>query len=118
MENFQGIDWVSAHIGMSAVLVFLCFFVVFVLWRYQRDHRNKVEISDLICVDGKLDEKKFTRFGAWVVSTWGFFYLILNDKFSEWFFTGYMAAWVGNALLDKYLNKPKETKIASTENKP
>ncbi len=99
---------IGPHVSMSFVLVLLCFLVLVVLWAYQRDKQNKIEIADLICIDGKIDEKKFTRFGAWVVSTWGFVYLILNDKFSEWFFAGYMAAWVGNALLDKFLNKPRE----------
>jgi hypothetical protein len=30
--------------------------------------------------------------------------LILDSKFTEWYFTGYMAIWVGNAIFDKYLN--------------
>ena len=74
-------------------------------------HRNPddaFDIKDLVSKDGKLDEKKFTRFGAWVVSTWGFVYLIVNDKLSEWYFIGYMGAWVANAILDKFANKNKE----------
>jgi hypothetical protein len=29
---------------------------------------------------------------------------MLDNKFTEWYFTGYMAIWVGNAIVDKYLN--------------
>lgn len=118
MQHFEGIKWISTHAGMSLVLVLVSFCVMFVLWRWQRDKRNRIELGDLICVDGRIDEKKFTRFGAWVVSTWGFVYLILDDKFTEWFFVGYMAAWVGNALIDKFLNKPKEAEITPVESKP
>ncbi len=118
MQYFEGINWISTHAGMSLVLVLVSFSVMFVLWRWQCDKRNRIELGDLICVDGRIDEKKFTRFGAWVVSTWGFVYLILDDKFTEWFFVGYMAAWVGNALIDKFLNQPKETGITPVESKP
>jgi hypothetical protein len=48
------------------------------------------------------------RFTAFVVSTWGFVYLIVDQRFSEWYFAGYMAAWTGNALLNKWLSA-KET---------
>lgn len=111
MGNYSRIEWIDTHVGMILILGFLCFFLLIILYRYQKDKKNTIELSDLICIDGHIDEKKFTRFGAWVVSTWGFIYLILNDKFSEWFFAGYMTAWVGNALLDKFLNKPKEMEI-------
>ena len=64
----------------------------------------------MICTNNRIDEKKFVRFGAWIVSTWGFVYLIVEERFSEWYFAGYMAAWVGNALIDKYISNSKETK--------
>lgn len=76
-------------------------------------HRNpedSFDIKDLVSKDGKLDEKKFTRFGAWVISTWGFIYLIVSNPttFPEWYFMGYMGVWVANAIFDKYVNKAKE----------
>lgn len=100
--------FLQTHVSMGAVLGTIIVFILIMLWLYQRDSSNHVDIKDLICSDGKIDEKKFTRFGAWIVSTWGFVYLIIDERFSEWFFAGYMAAWVGNALIDKYLTNTKD----------
>lgn len=104
--NFTEIS--KTTVSMSAVLIMISVFVAWILWLYQRDSNNHFDVKDLICRDGKVDEKKFTRFGAWIVSTWGFVYLILDDQFSEWYFTGYMAMWVGNAIADKYFNKDQK----------
>ena len=94
-------------VSMSVVLVMMSIMIAWILWLYQRDSNNYFDLKDLICKEGKVDEKKFSRFGAWVVSTWGFVYLILDDQFSEWYFTGYMAVWVSNAVIDKYLTAKK-----------
>lgn len=97
-------------VSMSMLLAVVVVFLIALLWIWHRDSRNRIDLRDLICVDSKLDEKKFTRLGAWIVSTWGFVYLILDSKFTEWYFTGYMAIWVGNAIVDKYLNN-KNNKV-------
>lgn len=103
MINFQ--------LSMIIVLAIVVFFLLLVLLIWHKDINNNTDIKDLICVNGRLDEKKFVRFGAWIVSTWGFIYLILENKFSEWYFMGYMTAWVGNAILDKYISKSNKPKI-------
>lgn len=90
-------------VGMSTLLLIVVFFLLVIIWIWHRNSDNNIDVKDLVCTDGHLDEKKFVRFGAWIVSTWGFVYLILDQRFSEWYFAGYMAAWVGNALIDKYL---------------
>lgn len=97
-------DFAKVPIGMSMVLVVLSVLALMILWNIQRDKDNQVDIKDLICVDGKINETKFARFTAFVVSTWGFIYLVIDERFSEWYFAGYMAAWAGNALVSKYLS--------------
>jgi hypothetical protein len=114
-----GIDWSTISkmtVGMSGILALVVFFLIVILIVWHKDSTSKIDLKDLICKDGRLDEKKFTRLGAWIVSTWGFVYLILANKFTEWYFTGYMAIWVSNAIVDKYLtNKKLES---PNENKP
>jgi len=105
------INWAAVfkmHVGMSVVLGMIMCFVLALLYVWHRDSRSRVDLTDLICKDNRLDEKKFTRLGAWIVSTWGFVYLILDGKFTEWYFVGYMTVWVGNAIFDKYLNNKKQ----------
>lgn len=107
------IDWQSISkmsVGMSGILILISIFLIILLIVWHKDSNSKLDLKDLICVNGVIDEKKFTRFGAWIVSTWGFVYLILANKFTEWYFTGYMALWVGNAIVDKYLSNQKLTK--------
>lgn len=89
--------------GMSLALICIVVIALLILWNIQRDKDNQVDIKDLICRDGRIDEGKFMRFTAFVVSTWGFVYLIIDQRFSEWYFAGYIAAWAGNALLGNYL---------------
>lgn len=89
---------------MAIALIVMILATIAIIWNLQRDKDNQVDIKDLICTNGKINERKFTRFAAWLVSTWGFVYLIVDQRFSEWYFAGYMAVWTGNALLDKYLD--------------
>ena len=106
------IDWSDINkvqLGLNGILALVVFFLVFILYVWHRDSKSNIDLKDLICTDNRIDEKKFVRFGAWIVSTWGFVYLIVEERFSEWYFAGYMAAWVGNALIDKYITNKKMT---------
>lgn len=93
----------EAASGMIISLIVLVALAGLFIWNIQRDKENQVDIKDLICADGRINEAKFMRFTAFVVSTWGFVYLIVDQRFSEWYFAGYMAAWAGNALVNKWL---------------
>ena len=93
----------EAASGMVISLIIIVILSLAFIWNIQRDRENQVDIKDLICTNGRINEAKFMRFTAFVVSTWGFIYLIVDQRFSEWYFAGYMAAWAGNALLNKWL---------------
>ena len=92
------------HHGMNVIMAIIAVIAVLIIWNIQRDKNNQVDIKDLICVDGKINSNKFMRFTAFVVSTWGFIYLIVDQRFSEWYFAGYMATWTGSALLSKWID--------------
>ena len=100
----QIVTTMDAATSMNVIMAVIAVVAVLIIWNFQRDTNNQVDIKDLICSDGKINEAKFTRFVAFIVSTWGFVYLIVDQRFSEWYFAGYMAAWAGNALLNKWLN--------------
>lgn len=94
-------------------LILLIFIIgsIVILWKISHDRTTSFSFVDLIAIDGKLNERKITRFGAWIVSTWGFVYLIIDDKFTEWYFLGYMGAWVANALIGKALKDKDHEEI-------
>lgn len=104
--------------GMALALILGIIVIGAIIWNLHKDKDNQVDIKDLICANGKLSERKFTRFSAWMVSTWAFVYLVIDNRFSEWFFAGYMAIWTGNALFSKWLDQhPGPTKNSEADKK-
>lgn len=102
MKEFLSYDFMWVLLGFI--------FVVLVIWLYNlnKDPHNKISLIDLVATDGKLEERKITRFGAWIISSWGLVYLISINELKEWYFIAYMGAWVANALLGAYINNNKE----------
>ena len=99
----------QANHYMNLVIVIVAVIAMLVAWNIQRDKNNQIDLKDLVCTDGRINEAKFMRFCTFVVSTWGFVYLIVDQRFSEWYFAGYMAAWTGNALVNKWLSIKEQT---------
>ena len=99
----------QANHYMNLVIVIVALIAMLVAWNIQRDKNNQIDLKDLVCTDGRINEAKFMRFCTFVVSTWGFVYLIVDQRFSEWYFAGYMAAWTGNALVNKWLTIKEQT---------
>lgn len=109
-EWWQAFVTKPEHMFMWFLLLALLFTFLSIVWTYHKNKGSKIDMIDLVCVDGKLDESKFNRFIAFVVSTWGFIWLLTTSQLKEWFFMAYMAAWVGNALFNRYLRiKDKES---------
>lgn len=92
--------------AMSLMLLALFVVILIIFVRLQFDRDSSFNLEDLICHNGRLDEKKFARFGAWVLSSWGFVYLMVKnpDSLPEWYFIGYMGVWVSNAIFEKYVS--------------
>ena len=88
---------------MYIVLTVILSACTFYLIRLDKNKKNTVYLIDLVTTNGILNERKLTRFFTWLVSTWGFIYLLADDKLTEWYFIGYMGAWVANALIGKTL---------------
>ena len=104
--------------GMNVILAIVVILAVLIFWNIQRDKNNQIDLKDLVCKDGRINEAKFLRFTTFVVSTWGFVYLIVDQRFSEWYFAGYMAAWTGNALLNKWLTLKESSNNGSAPKSP
>lgn len=105
--SFESImNYFSGSNTMEILLFLLIVIIIGTLVKMSCNDNDGFTLRDLVSVNGKLDEKKFTRFGAWVLSSWGFIYLLVSkpDTFPEWYFTVYMGAWVLNVIADKYFN--------------
>lgn len=104
MHEFWSHFW--NYDAMFVVLAFAVGVIVYWLYDLNKDPKNTINLIDLISVGGRLNERKLSRFGAWIVSTWGFVYLITQNGLTEWYFIGYMGAWVANALIGKAIKDP------------
>ena len=93
--NSNDVMYILLTVILSACTIYLI--------RLNNDKKNTVYLLDLVTTNGILNERKLTRFFTWLVSTWGFIYLLADDKLTEWYFIGYMGAWVANALIGKTL---------------
>ena len=43
----------------------------------------------------RIDARKCFEAGCFLTSTWGFVYLVTANRFTEFYFAGYMGAWIG-----------------------
>lgn len=105
--SFESVmNYFSGSNTMELLLFLLILIIIGTLVKMTCNDNDGFDLRDLVSIDGRLDEKKFTRFGAWVLSSWGFVYLLVSkpDTFPEWYFTVYMGAWVLNVIADKYFN--------------
>lgn len=80
------------------------------IWLYNlnNDAGNTIDLADLISDKGRIVDSKLIRFGTWIISSWGFIYLITKDNLTEWYFIGFMGSWVANALISKHLSSERD----------
>ena len=105
LEIFTSIDLM--YLILAVVIVGGLIF----LWKINNDNSNPLKLTDLITTNGRINERKFCRFGAWVVSTWGFIYFVVDHNLSIEYFSIYISVWAANALVGKAINnrnKPQE----------
>ena len=91
------------QIVMSTVLLCAAIGIGVSLLRMHRDH-TLPSLTDLITATDKkgkvrLDARKCFEAGCFLTSTWGFVYLVSANRFTEFYFVGYMASWVGARYL-------------------
>lgn len=102
------ISWITASITAHEIMYLILFgFVIgalVILYSYNKNANNTIDIMDLITIDGKLSNSKLSKFIALLVSSWAFVYLVIDKNLSEWYFVGYMTAWITNGLISKTLD--------------
>ncbi len=87
-------------LGLLGVLAFM------LAYRSSHDKSSDFDFAQaFIDADGKTSLWRIGVFVALATSTWSFVYLVLNDKMSEWYFTGYMAIWVLGGANSKWTEK-------------
>lgn len=122
-------SYLSALIGKTTflTLALAVWFLITLLYLLRAQRRNKqFDLLDLVTGDnGKASMSKFGQCGAFIVSSWGFVYLVEAGTLSEWYYGTYMVAWTGTSLLNKMIDQRAgkstssvETTVIKTETDP
>jgi len=92
------------YIALSIII-----FAIFIwLYNQNRDEKSPIDLLDLVAINGKLSDRKLIRFSTWLISSWGFIYLIVDNSLTEWYFVLYMSTWVANALISTSINRDRD----------
>ena len=93
--------------AFSIVLALLGILASVLAWKATHSGESRFNFEEaFLDTNGKTSISRIGMFSALVVSTWAFVYMTVDGKMTEWYFTGYMGAWVLNGLGSKFLDKP------------
>lgn len=83
-----------------------------VAYNWQRDAGNEFDLRDLFIdtTTRRMSPEKTAVMVALGVSSWGFISQIQDGKMTEWYFTGYIAAWGLSRAVSQGLTLWKEKK--------
>ena len=91
------------------VFVLLLILAALSAWRMDRCQNEFKVVDYFLGSNGRASRTALGYLTALAVSTWGFVYMTLAYKLTEFYFIGYMASWGAAHLTSKYLdNKAKE----------
>lgn len=91
---------------MNIVLALLVILAGIMAYRTSHSKASKFSLDEAFTdINGKTSLGRIGTFAALSVSSWAFVYLTSTDRLSEWFMTAYLAAWVGNGIGHKWLDK-------------
>jgi len=117
MEIITMLDFLVSnprYIWSALSLLALISIVVSVV-RAHFDESNGFDIMKLFAFDsdtGKMSDSKVKINSAFVVTSWAFIFLTMNDKLTEWYVAVYLSAWV----FDRYnARKSKQAESKAEE---
>lgn len=110
--------WLNALVGKTTFLTLALAFwlLVSLLFLLSAQRSSKTfTLLDLVTGDnGRASMSKFGQCGAFVISSWGFVYLVEAGSLSEWYYGTYMVAWTGTSLLNKMIDQRAGAKSVTT----
>jgi hypothetical protein len=89
------LDGLSFMQTMGAAAIVIA--VLALLWASAQNNPIYRNFRLIYCITNKAgypDNAKMREWGAFFISSYGFLWLLWDDGMTEWFFGGYMAAWV------------------------
>lgn len=111
---------VMADLILNILLASIAIAVLVSFWRFHSDPKYKdFNALDIITNnEGKLSRPAIMEFGAFVIMTWGYVFLLNKGGLSEWYAGLYVGAFVIRGGWSSYLNASKNGNGHTTPTKP
>jgi len=119
-EAFNGTLSFLSSVDYSAVMVlFMIVLLGALIWNLNKKDNTFFNIEDLLIDEKKkASTTKLAILVALILSSWAFIHLTLNNALTEWYFMGYMGAWVLNKSINGWMEMRMHLdQINKTENK-
>ena len=97
--DFLTLETIILVLGMSI------FFGVLLKWHLNKN--STLDLSSIVVNNGVFSLSKLGQLIALLVSTWIIVYQTRHNLLTEWLFTGYMFAWGGANLVNKWIDGKK-----------
>lgn len=102
--------------NIFAVLVILIFCSI--LYKIHKSEKNNINFADLFLDKrtGKIGGSEFRINTAFLASTWALVFLTIKGALTEWFFAGYLAAFVADRIFSRTNDGKKNNVNKETTN--
>ncbi len=120
MDTIQMLDFIINNPRYVWAIASICTAVViaFSIIRAHFNKDNKFDLVKLFAYDSKghLSDSKARLNGAFIVTSWAFIFLTMNDKLTEWYVAVFLAAWVGDRFAARIqATKEKQIEFSKSE---
>jgi hypothetical protein len=113
METLQMLDFIMNNPkfiwAVASVVGFLILLGSVIRFHFSKTYEkfNLIKIFAIDTTTGEASDSKVRLNTAFVIMTWAFIYITLQDKLTEWYVVVYAGAWVTDRFLAR-MNKQKD----------
>lgn len=87
--------------GLVSFLIFIVVSIAIVRIHLSSNNFDLIQLFAYDQTTGKLSDSKVRLNIAFLISCWAFVYLVMDGKFTEWYFFGFMGAWVTDRIFSR-----------------
>ena len=100
-------EFINALSLNTIVLIIGIVWIIAAMTYWHRREKDSLDLRQMMMRGGKLSLAKLGQLIALLVSTWVIIYATTHAGLTEWLFTGYMLAWSGAHLVQRYIDRGK-----------
>jgi hypothetical protein len=99
------VDFINSISINTVILILGVIWIIVAMTYWHKREKDSLDMRQMMMRGGKISLAKLGQLIAMLVSTWIIIYATTNGTLTEWLFTGYMFAWSGAHLIQRYLDR-------------